>query len=77
MHRRTFGSSAVSYRRALTGEPIVIYVMNTTIICSSGSRRRSKSVTSGQASSPPYFRGGATPAGSSTCATFKVIDTRL
>ena len=26
---------------------------------------------------PPYFRGGVTPAGSGTCATFSVIDTRL
>ena len=28
-------------------------------------------------SSPLYFRGGVTPAGSGTCATFSVIDTRL
>ena len=28
-------------------------------------------------SSPPYFRGGVTPAGSGTCATFSVIDTGL
>jgi hypothetical protein len=28
-------------------------------------------------SSPPYFRGGVTPAGSGTCATFSVIETRL
>lgn len=41
------------------------------------SRRCRKSVTSGQASFPPYFRGGVTPAGSGTCATFSVIDTRL
>jgi hypothetical protein len=26
---------------------------------------------------PPYFRGGVTPAGSGTCATFSVIETRL
>jgi hypothetical protein len=26
---------------------------------------------------PVYFRGGVTPAGSGTCATFSVIDTRL
>ena len=25
----------------------------------------------------PYFRGGVTPAGSGTCPTFSVIDTRL
>ena len=28
-------------------------------------------------SGPPYFRGGVTPAGRGTCATFRVIDTRL
>ena len=28
-------------------------------------------------SSSPHFRGGVTPAGSGTCATFSVIDTRL
>jgi hypothetical protein len=28
-------------------------------------------------SSPLYFRGGVTPVGSGTCATFSVIDTRL
>jgi hypothetical protein len=28
-------------------------------------------------SSPPYLSGGVTPAGSATCATFSVIDTRL
>ena len=26
---------------------------------------------------PPYFSGGVTPAGRGTCATFRVIDTRL
>jgi hypothetical protein len=28
-------------------------------------------------SASPYFRGGVTPAGNGTCATFSVIDTRL
>ena len=48
----------------------------TTTLCAH-TRRCTKSVTSGQAISPLYFRGGVTPAGSGTCATFSVIDTRL
>ncbi len=37
---------------------------------------RSRSASS-RSASPPYFKGGVTPAGSGTCATFSVIDTGL
>ena len=42
-----------------------------------GDEVRESSMASPIVAPPPYFRGGVTPAGSCTCATFSVIDTRL